>query len=281
MNAADTDQLFPNTLSTPGIEINPQLIQVRQVKASVIQTLQPQMSKAIWRPAPGRKLGFLIEHEQHLLGIAFLSSPVINMKERDNKLNLPKDPSDKGKELRHYADLSVCVPAQPFGWHWNGGKLVALIATTLGDAWQERYSDELKGIITTSLWGKGSQYNRIYQFLGYTQGFGHEHISDERYKQMLTWLETNGFDIPSSRFGAGSNPRMRRIQAYKKASGDKTITLKHGNKRGIYYHPATPSNQRQQIIQFWYERWGINRYERTRNQTPPYVDGLTTKDPAQ
>lgn len=266
------------TTSTPAIDINPLNINVRQVPTNVITTLQSQMSKAIWRPAPGRKLGFLIEYEQHLLGIAFLASPVINMKQRDNHLQMPTDPSLKGKELRHFADLSVCVSAQPFGWHWNGGKLVALLATTFGDAWYERYGDELKGIITTSLWGKGSQYNRIYKFLGYTQGFGHEHITEERYQEMIRWMRDNNIEIPSSRFGAGSNPRMRRIAAYKKASGDKSISLNHGNKRGIYYHQAQNPANRQQVIQFWFDRWGRNRYERTRNMTPPYLDGLSTKE---
>jgi hypothetical protein len=272
-------QLFPPNISTPAIDIDPQEIKVRQVSTSVIVDLQPQMSKAVWRPAPGRKLGFLIEHKQHLLGIAFLASPVINMKPRDKHLGLSSDPTEKGKQLRHYADLSVCVPSQPFGWHWNGGKLVALIATTLGDAWLERYGDNLNGICTTSLWGRGSQYNRIYKFLGYTQGFGHEHITDETYKTMMDWMTTNNIPIPSARFGQGSNARMRRISAYRKASGDKTVHLRHGNKRGIYYHQANEPHKRQEIIANWYNRWGKPRFDRTNDQTPPYTDGLSNKEP--
>lgn len=278
MNALN--EMFPFATSTPAINVTPQRITVRQVPTNVIKDLQVKMSKAVWRPAPGRKLGFLIEHDEHLLGIAFLASPVINMKQRDQHLELSADPSVKGKELRNFADLSVCVSAQPFGWHWNGGKLVALLATTFGDAWHERYGDDLHGIVTTSLWGKGSQYNRIYKFLGYTQGFGHEHISETRYQEMLGWMRKNGFEIPSSAFGAGSNPRMRRIAAYKKASGDKTVTLNHGNKRGIYYHQAQDPINRQKVIQFWYDRWGRNRYERTCNTTPPYLDGLSMKETA-
>lgn len=258
--------------------INPENIYIEQVKSSVTALIQPKMSKAIWRPAPGRKLGFLIKHNDDLLGIAFLASPVIRMSVRDEYLNLPSDSSERGKELRHYADLSVCVSTQPFGWNWNGGKLVALVATTLGDYWADRYDDELKGIITTSLWGKGSQYNRIYKFLGYTKGFGHEHISDDRYKEMMQWLKDNDHEIPSSKFGAGSNARMRRISAYKKASGDKTTTLKHGKQRGVYYHSAQDYKNRQAVIDFWYSRWGLPRWERTKNEIPPYTDGLTNKE---
>lgn len=263
-----------SVVTTPCLELNIKNIFVRQVSTSVITQLQSQMSKAIWRPAPGRKLGFLIEHDSDLLGIAFLASPVINMGARDKHLLFSSNPSEKGKELRNYADLSVCVSAQPFGWHWNGGKLIALLATTFGDYWQERYGDELKGIITTSLYGKGSQYNRAYKFLGYTKGYGHEHITDVEYKNMMEWMKLNNFPIPSSKFGSGSNPRMRRIAAYKKASGNKNIVLQHGKKRGIYYHPAVNPEFREKVIKDWFDRWGQPRYLRTKNLIPPYVSGL-------
>ena len=256
-------------------ELDPRKITVRKVTAGELAKLQPQMSKAVWRPAPGRKLGFLIEYDDLILGLAFLASPVINMSDRDAGLGLPKDPSARGKALRNYADLSVCVANQPFGWHWNGGKLIALLAATFGDFWQQQYGDELIGVTTTSLYGKGSQYNRIYRFLGYTKGFGHEHISDEEYLKMMSWLRDNNHEVPSSKFGAGSNPRMRRISAYRKLSGDKTRNLKHGKKRGIYYHSAVDPTKRQEVIQFWYDRWGKPRFDRTKDQAPPYVDGLT------
>ena len=266
--------LFEQTISTPSFMVNPSEIRVEQVSSGQIEKMQPWMSKANWRPAPGRKLGFKIVHGNHLLGIAFLASPVINLGPRDEFLNLSKDKSEKGKELRNYADLSVCVSAQPFGWHWNGGKLIALLATTFGDFWFDRYGDELKGICTTSLWGKSAQYNRIFKLLGYTQGFGHEHISNDRYQKMLKWMKENNVEIPSSQFGAGSNPRMRRIAAYKKASGDKSFTMKHGNKRGIYYHAAIDANLRLETILNWHSRWGLPRYLRTKNENPPYGNGI-------
>jgi len=262
-------------------QLDTKKIRVEQFTSGEIQKIQPKISKAIWRPAPGRKLGFLVFYGNDLLGAAFLASPVINLGARDSALNLPKNSSDKGKELRHYADLSVCVATQPFGWYWNGGKLIALIATTLGDFWFERYGDELKGIVTTSLWGKGSQYNRVYKFLGYTKGYGHEHITDEEYKKMMTWLKENDYEVPSSSFGAGSNPRMRRIMAYKKASGIKTINLVHGNKRGVYYHVANKPEDRQKVIDFWYERWGKPRFDRTKDLQPPYLSGLEIKETGQ
>jgi hypothetical protein len=220
-------------------------------------------------------LGFLIVQDDALLGLIFLASPVIRVAVRDKFLFPGADKDfNYGLALRSYMDMSVCVASQPIGWHWNLGKLAALIAPTLGNFVNARYPDDLfKGVITTSLWGRSSQYNRIYKFLSYTRGHGHAHINDEIYHKMLDYLRARDIPIPSCNFSNGSNPRMRRIAAYRKASGD-TVTLQHGHVRGVYYHPAVPPDQRPAVIQNWYERWGLPRYERTKNEVPPYQSGL-------
>jgi hypothetical protein len=252
--------------------IDPEAITVRRLPVDDMARLQKSMSRAVWRPAPGRKRAFVVEHRGSLVGLLFFASPVINLGPRDRYLDLPADASEKGRALRGYMDLSVCVSAQPIGWHWNLGKMLALLAPTLGDLMD--YPEPLLGVTTTSLWGRGSQYNRIWKFLGYTQGFGHEHVSDAEYRAMMRTLWQGGNAIPSSRFGAGSNPRMRRIQEYRRVSGDKAVTLFHGHKRGIYYHPAVEPSKRQEVLRAWYERWGRPRYDRTKDETPPYRDGL-------
>ena len=274
------DTLFSESfaVSTPAHGFDYRTIEVEQIDVGRAVRFQRMMSKAIWRPAPGRKLAFHVHSNVGIVGAVFLASPVINLGVRDAHLDLPKNPSERGKALRSYCDLSGCVAAQPFGWHWNGGKLMALIATTLGDYWLERYGDELLGVCTTSLWGRGSQYNRVYKFLGYTKGYGHQHITDAEYQRMLEWMRGHDVPIPSCKFGEGSNPRMRRIAAYRKASGDKAVTLVHGQKRGVYYHAAVDPGRRGEVIERWHERWGAPRYQRTKHQDPPYSDGLSSKD---
>lgn len=297
----DTERL-DYAITTPLTEIVPESVKVLSISSGVMAHYQKRMSKATWRPAPGRKLGFLVVQDDQLLGLIFLASPVIQMAVRDAHLFLNKPEGFKqGVALRQYMDMSVCVAAQPIGWHWNIGKLLALIAPTLGDYVQARYpSDEFKGITTTSIWGNSSQYNRIYKCLGYTKGFGHEHVSDEQYGVMVDYLKahcphcTPGCDsplpliesiagrpacaIPSCRFDEGAtNPRMQRIALYGKATGNKAITLRHGKFRGVYYHPAVPSEQRLSVIKQWYERWGRPRYDRTRTIQAPYQNGLEGK----
>ena len=293
--------------TTPLMEIHPADIRVLSVGSGVLAHYQKQMSKAIWRPAFGRKMGFLVMQDEHLLGLLFLASPVIRLSVRDAYLGITKD---YGTAMRDYMDVSVCVAAQPVGWHWNLGKLMALLAPTLGDYVLSRYPGAFKGVTTTSLWGKDKlcQYSRTYKYLGGTKGTGHAHISEDKFQEMMAYLRsrcphcTPGCEnplvptatktqyeddiigcewcvIPGSKWrkgcGDGSNPRMRKISKYLIVTGTdkKVLSLVHGQVRGVYYHPAVPPEQRQAVIQAWYERWGLPRYERTKLLTPPYQNG--------
>lgn len=295
------DDRRDHPFATPLTVVRPDAIKILSTDSGTMSHYQKNMSKAIWRPAPGRKLGFLVMQDDALLGLIFLASPVIRLTARDSYLfpHAGKD-FNYGLATKDYMDMSVCVASQPIGWHWNLGKLMALIAPTLGDYVNARYPDDtFRGVTTTSLWGKSSQYNRIYEQLGYTKGHGHEHVSDEEYWKMVAYLRSRcphcnpgcenplqlitsrigaPYDewcaLPGRKFGEGANARMRRIGAYLKATGNKTITLTHGKLRGVYYHPAVPPEQRPAVIQSWYERWGLPRYERKKNDTPPYQSGL-------
>jgi len=91
---------------------------------------------------------------------------------------------------------------------------------------------------------------------------------------MMEWLKKHNIPIPSCKFGTGSNPRMRRIQTYIKYSGDNSVSLFHGRKRGVYYHKAIPANERENTIKFWYKRWGLPRYLRLKDKEPPYYSGI-------
>ena len=269
--------------TTPLLVIRPEAIRVLSAPVNVVTFYQKRMSKAVWRSPGGRKLGFLVVQGEFLLGLIFLTSPVKRLTARDNYLFPNASKKFKyGLALKEYMDMSVCVAAQPIGWHWNLGKLMALIAPTLGDYVEARCPvDNFKGVTTTSLYGgnKATQYTRIYKHIGDTKGFGHEHISDGDYERMMSWLREHYPDrIPSARFSDGStNVRMQRIAMYYKLSGDKKPekgVLFHGHKRGVYYHAAVPPEQRGAVIQNWYERWGLPRHARTKNLQPPYQSGL-------
>ena len=76
---------------------------------------------------------------------------------------------------------------------------------------------------------------------------------------------------------------MRRIAAYRKLSGDKTVTLQHGHKRGVYYHDATPPEDRDAVIREWFTTFGWPRYKQTmrRNARPyPYHQDVLAEQAA-
>lgn len=273
MTAAETLFEVANPATHPLVEIDPAEVSLRRIPQREMVAMQAAASKAVWRPAPGRKNSYTVTHRGATIGLMFLASPVINLGVRDEYLGLPRE--DRGRALRRVADMSVCVGLQPLAWHWNIGKLVATLATSsqIADDWRARYGDPLEWITTTSLYGHGSQYNRLYKFLGYTKGYGHAHVSDDEYRQMLAWMRDQRIPIPSSAFGAGSNPRMRRIAAYQRASGHK-VDLKHGVKRGVYVHRADQGDVTD-LTAAWYARWGLPRYLRTVDRAAPYLDGLT------
>jgi hypothetical protein len=71
-------------------------------------------------------------------------------------------------------NLSTCVGLQPFAFNYNGGKLLVKLAFSkeVMDKFYEKYNEQLLGIITTGLYGKSIQYDRLKElkFIGYTSG---------------------------------------------------------------------------------------------------------------
>lgn len=256
-------------------ELDPNEIRLVPTSRTESVRMQRLVSKAVWRPSPGRAMSYAIVERGDTIGLLYLTSPVVNMGDRDRFLSLPRDNVGRTSALRHYMDMSVCVGVQPIAWHWNLGKLVAMIAPTIGPEYMARFDDELKGITTTSLFGRSSQYNRVYKMIGYTKGFGHEHIGEHIYRGMKSWMrKRNMAPVRKGVNTKNSNTRMETINRYRKTSGDKRAHVFHGKIRGIYYHPVVDYDWTE-AVRRWYARWGKTRWERTREMQCPYPDGLT------
>lgn len=275
--------LFGDDYALPSADydvLDPDRIHADRVPMSTIVDFQAAMSSAIWRPGPGRNVGFMVRHGDDLLGLMVLAGGVINLGARDRFLELPADPVERGRALRHYADLSVCIPIQPAGWRWNLGKLIASIAYTMGDAWHGAFGDELRGVTTMSINGRPSQYDRVYRFLGLTKGFGHAHVTDDQYRAMMNRMRAANVEPIGT--GTHGRYRMERIKAYIAWARDNdpdpipVTTANHGQRRGIYYHDAVEPSMRADVIRSWFVRWGAPRYARTAGTTPPYTTGIAS-----
>jgi hypothetical protein len=141
------------------------------------------------------------------------------------------------------------------------------VSPKYGEIYKERYrGDELRGIFTFSLYGgRGSQYNRVYKYLGNTKGFGANEIAEEDYQRALAWMKESG--LPMRR------GRLCIVSRYNNHNRDKAIPMKHGQQRGVYYCPCDGKSVAE-IVEQWYQRWGLPRYERKKNERPPYTTGL-------
>lgn len=217
--------------------------------------IREYMGSFTYRQPPGRNMKFFINQNDWLLGILELSSPVINLKARDKFLELGG--KNKGKRLRNIANMTTCMATQPFGYFFNGGKLIALLGSTVEKEYKEKYGDTLEWVTTMGRNKRPTQYERAMKFLGYTLGKTYSHISDVDYARMMNWMKNNGHQIPSSKFGAGANARMRRIQAYIKASGDNTIKMEE-MQRPVYI--LKTNGDRKEVIDCWYETFAFKRY---------------------
>ena len=176
-----------------------------------------------------------------------------------------------------------------------GGKLISMLLASkeVRKIYEKKYKDritiidqkvsnKLVGIFTTSLYGKSSQYNRLkykdtllYEPIGHTKGFGTLHLSKETIQEMVRLLKMHNKVISHS-FGDGPSWVMRIIRASGDLLGfDPKILLNHSFKRGIYFAPLAKNykeilnNQEKKIdyynyssnelTNFWKDRWLKNR----------------------
>ena len=114
---------------------------------------------------PGRNLKFFVKDKvtNKLLGVICLGSDVTSLGARDSFIGWSKDNKFKDGKLKHTAIGTTICCAQPLGFNFLGGKLVAALVTSsvIRNAWKELYGQTLVGLSTTSLYGIHSMYNSI------------------------------------------------------------------------------------------------------------------------
>ena len=144
-----------------------------------------------------------------------------------------KDYNRYKKKLRDSgANISICIPLQPFGFNFCGGKLLAMLAFSkeVYDYYYTRFNIKLKYLITLSLSGKSIQYSRLKQlkFVGYTAGCGLGHLSQDIIDLMKIYLE----ETKTKNINRMSNHTIT-THAIKQLDLPSDI-IKHNQKRGIY-----------------------------------------------
>ena len=229
---------------------------------------------------PGRVLSVLVydRYSQCYLGIIQLTTDLLKSEFKDSYMNL--DVTKRGRLKQHIRDhsanLSICVPVQPFGFNFCGGKLLAMLAFSieLHEFYEKRYSYPLALITTTSIHGKSVQYDRLKQlkFIGYTKGFGTSHIPPSFIVKGIEYLKLN---YPETLVRKQPNWQLLKVLGQKLSINSDKIFY-HGERRGIYCGwTGTNANEFvmkkrtnltrdklqtvDEVAAFWKQRWAKQR----------------------
>jgi len=197
---------------------------------------------------PGRNVKFYVKDKVtgKILGIICLGSDVTSLGARDNFIGWTKDNKFKDGKLKHTSIGTTICCAQPLGFNFLGGKLVASLVTSsvVRDAWKKLYGETLVGLSTTSLYGIHSMYNSIplWKTLGSSKGKIALKPDDETYDVWHQWLKENEKDEylrqTTQKEGVAGPPtgvKQKVINMIFRAVGVKPSNYQHGFKRGIFY----------------------------------------------
>lgn len=159
-------------------------------------------SHVVERSVPGRTIKLTIYENttNSVVGFIRLGSCVINSRPRNEWLGKPLDTVNL-QAMQRFNQASVMghiiVPAQPFGYNYLGGKLLAGICTSheVRELFNKKYDATLCHFETTSLYGSSkaaSQYDGmkpLLRFKGLTDSDFAPLLSDDYFKTLKAFFK--------------------------------------------------------------------------------------------
>jgi len=186
----------------------------------------------------GKQLKYIVKDEvsKKYLGVIRLCSDFFLLGPRDDHIGWTKENKVNGK-LNSILAMNACLPVQPFGYNYTGGKLLALLALSdvVMSDWNEKYSDSpLAGLVTTGLYGGFSQYSGLKPYwkgIGITNSEIPKLPSMRVYKQIREWIKTD-FPETYEKLQTVTYAKTRFVSfAYKKLG----ISLMQPVSRGVFF----------------------------------------------
>lgn len=151
-----------------------------------------------FRKRVGRNIPLVIYDTNYnfIYGIIALSSPMLFNKNIDeylkNKIKIYEFKNHAQFINDHLLDITVCVGMGELTKYLTGKMLIySSFSKEIIDIYNNKYSTDIKLLMTTSIYGKSSIYNRVnnLQYLGLTEGYNAAFTQDqikwikETYKQ--------------------------------------------------------------------------------------------------
>lgn len=246
------------------------------------------LSSAPWTARPFRALYlFCVDaHSGGVLGIVDLGADLHVLGPRDRWIGW--DRAQKFRRLRNSINAGTLVGVAPFGWLTGGKFLLEACATGfIADTWRRRYGDMVALVLTTSLYGRSSVYNRCpsFTYLGDTPGVGVFHIGDRDWHTLRDFLDAN--QIPQRAAGVSANRHNGLLKAAAVLGVDLESVASH-QPRGVYV--SVPNSEARAFLagtcatlttsytrsvdavaEWWNTRWWAMRH-------PKLLDELTNWD---
>lgn len=244
-----------------GAEIDPSRIELRlvPVKSGKPEADLFRLATLTWSvpvsPGFGRRMRYLVWDDGHnkLAGVIALGDPVYNLSVRDKEINWTIH--DRSKRLVGILDAYVLGAVPPYNMLLVGKAVACLIRSkevfsdfakqygkSVGVISKKAKKARLLAVTTTSSMGKSAVYNRLnlggrlyFKSLGYTEGWGHFHITDALFEKMRAYLRERDHSYADQhKFGEGPNWRLRTIKAALSGLKVNENILRHGIKREVF-----------------------------------------------
>jgi hypothetical protein len=233
------DDLFSDFSMHP----NDMDIEVCEIPNNTWETLLSITSSHVNKAPVGKNIQLAVKEKNtgKILGFIRLGSPVIYMKPRNEMLGQVwiQNP-DTSKRFNESTIMGfVIVPAQPFGFNYLGGKLLAAICTThtVREIVNKKYNSNICLFETTSLYGTAktvSQYDGmkpLIRFKGLTESDMVPMMHGPRYITLKDYVENRVGDL----LAGDTSTTSRKLRTFTKIISLTKAALK-GTTEGEAFH---------------------------------------------
>ena len=255
---------------------NKELFEIWQYYRKTISSFKTKKGHCLF----GKRIYILVQDEisNKYLGILSLSSDIKFLGARDNFIGWKKRQQFTLKKIDNLVNITTCVSTQPFGFNFNGGKLLTTLAFSkeVLEFYYEKYNTYILGITTMSLYGKSVQYDRLkcIKYMGMTKGNSLKNVPQVAIEFAKQHLKENEL-LPDSL----NNNNM---WALKKCLNKLQIPVEDVLKstpKGIYFGYTTPDAKEflvsdtthipnpiphaktcNEIFDWWKKRWAEQRF---------------------
>ena len=234
----------------------------------------------------GRCIRILIRDKtsRKYLGIASIKSDFLSLPARDKIIGW--DEKTKKEMVQYLWHINTCVPLQPFGYNFNGGKLITSLIFTkeVYNMISRKYdtNNKVAGFTTMSLYGKGIMYDRLpfLKFVGYTEGTGIE-VPNDLYEKCIAFLIDRDGKETIEKFNKQSSTKRNKMRRVCTLLGINPNLVYNNVQRGVYFGYTSPESRDflhgkisennfkvhthlksvKEVSDWWKERWARQRYD--------------------